>query len=80
MKKFHGKIINGFQYHVALSVHVLSLLHSGILITRVLLDQLLQYEPVSDEEEEVTDYSTSEDETIDSRTCRPAPSKQVSCN
>lgn len=32
---------------------------------RVLLDQLLQYEPVSDDEETMTSYSASDDETAD---------------
>lgn len=51
--------------------------------SRVLLDQLLQYEPMSGEEEEVTDYSTSEDESGNIRMHRPAHPKQVSgveCN
>lgn len=42
---------------------------------RVLLDQLLQYEPLSGEEEEATDYSGSEDEVrSDTRLHRPAVS------
>lgn len=49
---------------------------------RVLLDQLLQYEPMSGEEETVTDYSGSEDEVaMDNRLQRPVPpaaAKQVS--
>lgn len=40
----------------------------------VLLDQLLQYEPMSGEEETVTDYSGSEDEVaMDNRLQRPVP-------
>jgi hypothetical protein len=46
-----------------------------LIVYRVLLDQLLQYEPVSGEEEEVTDYSGSEDEVpSSSRLHRPAGS------
>lgn len=47
---------------------------------RVLLDQLLQYEPISDEEEEVTDYSSDEDAASESKPYRALPSKQVGLN
>ena len=49
-----------------------------ICFPRVLLDQLLQYEPVSDDEEEVTDYSSSEEEAVDKKLFRAPHGKEVS--
>jgi len=41
------------------------------------LDQLLQYEPVSEDEEEVTDYSSSEEEAVDKKLSRAHHGKEV---
>ena len=45
---------------------------------RVLLDQLLQYEPASEDEEEATDYSSSENETVDKKLFKTSHTKEVS--
>lgn len=45
---------------------------------RVLLDQLLQYEPLSEDEDEATDYSSSDNETVGKKLFKTAHAKEVS--
>ena len=46
-----------------------------VFVSRVLLDQLLQYEPVSEDDEEATDYSSSENETVDKKSLKATHTK-----